>query len=341
MHPRPARRAKAAMRPARALVCAALLAATVASAATFAPAARAAAAPARAAAAPTPAAAAPTPAAAQASRPAAAAVPQFEHVIVVIMENKSADRASDPVACPFTAEFAKSYAWFQESYAITHPSQPNYLALWAASTLGVTDNSCPARGSPFDAENFGHALEAAKRTWRAYSEALPGPGATACRAQGDLYTRKHAPWTQFGNLDHRNERPYTDLAGDIAGHALPDLAFVVPDNCHNSHSCSASTGDKWLASELTTMMGAAGRRGLLVLTFDEDDHSSDNHILTVFAGPLVRPGTSSARRITHYTLVRTLCDGLGIPPFGEAVNEKPITDVWYRVAAPRTEPSKP
>jgi phospholipase C len=309
------------MRSARALVRAALLAAT------FAPAARAA--------------AAPTPAAAPASRPAPPAVPQFEHVIVVIMENKSADRASDPVACPFTAEFAKSYTWFQESYAITHPSQPNYLALWAGSTLGVNDNSCPARGSPFNAENFGHALEAAKRTWRAYSEALPGPGATACRAQGDLYTRKHAPWTQFGNLDHRNERPYTDLAGDIAGHSLPDLAFVVPDNCHNSHSCSASTGDKWLASELTTMMGAVGRHGLLVLTFDEDDHSSDNHILTVFAGPLVRPGTSSARRITHYTLVRTLCDGLGIPPFGEAVNEKPITDVWYRVAPPRTEPSKP
>jgi acid phosphatase len=268
-------------------------------------------------------------------------VPAFEHVIVVVMENKSADRAVDQVSCPFTAQFAKSYAMFSDSYAITHPSQPNYLALWAASTLGVTDNSCPARGSPFEAENFGHALEAAGKTWRAYSEALPGAGSSTCRAKGSLYTRKHAPWTQFGNLDHKNERPYTDLAGDIAGHALPDLAFVVPDNCHNTHDCSLSAGDGWLADELTPMIGAVGRRGLVVLTYDEDDHSSDNHILTVFAGPLVRPGSISARRITHYTLVRTLCDGLGIPPFGEAVAEKPITDVWYRTAPPRTEPPAP
>jgi acid phosphatase len=78
----------------------------------------------------------------------------------------------------------------------------------------------------------------------------------------------------------------------------------------------------------------------VVLTWDEDDHSADNNILTVFAGPLVRPGTASARRITHYTLLRTLCDGLGIAPFGEAASEAPITDVWFR-PAPSPVPTKP
>ena len=271
--------------------------------------------------------------------PPAPSVPAFEHVIVVVMENKSAGRATDTATCPYVADFASSWAMLSDSYAITHPSQPNYLALWAGSTLGVTDNSCPARGSPFDAENFGHALEAAGKTWKAYSEALPSPGSPACNARGKLYTRKHEPWTQFKNLNHQNERPYTDLAGDIAGHALPDLAFVVPDNCHNTHDCSLSTGDKWLASELPSMITAVGRRGLVVLTYDEDDHSGDNRILTVFAGGVVMPRSTTNRRVTHYTLVRTLCEGLGIPPFGEAVSETPISEVWR--AAPRPEPSKP
>jgi hypothetical protein len=275
-----------------------------------------------------------------ATPPPAQTVPQFDHVIVVVMENRSAERATDPRSCPFTSQFARSWASFQESYAITHPSQPNYIALWAGATLGVTDNSCPARGSPFTAENLGHALETAGKTWRAYSEALPGKGSPVCRTKGGLYTRKHAPWTQFKNLNHENERPYADLATDIANGTLPHLAFVVPNNCHNTHDCSLSAGDAWLAGVLPPLVPAVGRRGLVVLTWDEDDHSADNNILTVFAGPLVRPGTASARRITHYTLLRTLCDGLGIAPFGEAASEAPITDVWFR-PSPSPVPTKP
>src|SRR5436189_6192024 len=120
-----------------------------------------------------------------------------------------------------------------DSYAITHPSQPNYLALWAGGTLGVTSNTCPAPGSPFVAENLGHACEAAGRTWRSYSESLPAAGSTVCKVDSGLYTRKHCPWTNFSNLNHRNERPYSDFSVDLARGTLPDLAFVVPNNCDN------------------------------------------------------------------------------------------------------------
>jgi phospholipase C len=266
-------------------------------------------------------------------------VPPLEHVIVVIMENKSADEAADETACPFTARFAKSWTQFPESYAVTHPSQPNYLALWAGSTMNVEDDECPPPGAPYTVENLGHALEVAGKTWRAYSEALPSTGSPVCRARSGLYTRKHAPWTNFKNVKHENERPYTDLEKDIVNNTLPNLAFVVPDNCHSGHDCSAAAADAWLASELNPLLPAVGRNGLVVLTWDEDDFTSDNHILTVFAGPLVAPGASSTRRITHYTLLRTLCDGLGIPPFGAAAAESAITDVWHRAApTPRTKP---
>jgi hypothetical protein len=304
--------------------------------------------PAATSAATAPAPRAPAPAAESAAAPHASAavrtsrpaprVPAFEHVIVVIMENKSADQAVDETSCPYTAQFAKAWARFPESYAVTHPSQPNYLALWAGSTMDVDDDECPPPGAPYGAENLGHALEAAGKTWRAYSEALPGPGSATCRASRGLYTRKHAPWTSFKNLKHENERAYTDLEKDIVNNTLPHLAFVVPDNCHNGHDCSESAGDAWLASELNRMLPAVGRNGLVVLTWDEDDYSSDNHILTVFAGALVRPGAASTQRITHYTLLRTLCDGLGIKPFGAAATETPITDIWFRTPPPPPAP---
>ena len=93
-------------------------------------------------------------------------VPPLEHVIVVIMENKSYDVAR---VQPYTAGLIKRGVAFTHSFAVTHPSQPNYMALWAGDLL-VLDNTCPAPGTPLHAENLGHACEQAGIEWRAYSD---------------------------------------------------------------------------------------------------------------------------------------------------------------------------
>ncbi|HEY6867511.1 MAG TPA: alkaline phosphatase family protein, partial [Candidatus Eisenbacteria bacterium] len=99
---------------------------------------------------------------------AVAAVPHHDHVAVVIMENKSYAEAR---LQPYTASLIAGGAVFTLSFAITHPSQPNYLALWFGSTLGFTTDACPLT-APLSFENLGHACEAAGLTWRAYSENL-------------------------------------------------------------------------------------------------------------------------------------------------------------------------
>jgi len=265
---------------------------------------------------------------------ASAAVPHHDHVAVVIMENKSYDQVRTQ---PYTASLISAGAVFTQSYATTHPSQPNYIALWAASALGITNNNCPAPGTPLTAENLGSACQASGLSWRAYSENLAFAGSAACSYDGNassgLYTRKHDPWTNFSNLDHARERPYGDLAADIAAGTLPNLVYVIPNNCHNTHNsgtpgCNIPDGDAWLAANLPALRTALGPTGLLILTWDEDDNFAGNHILTVFAGPRVIPGAVSTRTITHYTLVRTICDALGLTPFANAAAETPIDGVW-------------
>jgi hypothetical protein len=262
--------------------------------------------------------------------PALATVPAAAHVIVIVMENKSYDQVR---TAPYTAGLIAVSSSFSASYAVTHPSQPNYLALWSGGTQGVTDDQCPPPGAPFTAENLGHACEAAGIPWRAYCENLPSPGYAGCSADGGLYHRRHAPWTDFSNLDHSRERPFEDLASDIAAGTLPRLAFVIPNNCDNTHDCPISTGDAWLAAHVPDMVSAVGAQGFVVLTWDEDDDNANNNILTVFAGGLVRSGYVSPRPIRHYTVLRTITDALGVAPFGAAVNEAPITDVWLDPAA--------
>jgi len=274
--------------------------------------------------------------------PARAATPPFDHVVVVMMENKSYDQVRTQ---PFTMSLMAQGATFTNSFGVTHPSQPNYIAFWAAGLLGVTNNNCPAPGSPFFAPNLGQASEAAGLTWRAYSENLAVAGSAACSYDGSassgLYTRKHAPWTQFANLNHANERPYTDLAADLAGGTLPNLAFVVPSNCHNSHNsptvgCTVPDADAWLAANLPPILTGMGPNGVLILTWDEDDNISGNHVLTVFFGSRVLPGAISTQTVTHYTVTRAICDMLGIAPFALARGEAPITDIWTQPVAART-----
>lgn len=270
-----------------------------------------------------------------------AQVPAHERVVVVVMENKSYDQVR---LRPYTASLMAQGATFTTAFGTGRPSQPNYLALWAGSMLGVTTNNCPPAGSPYSAENLGHACEAAGISWRAYSENLAIAGSAACSYDGTastgLYTRKHAPWTQFTNLNHNNERPYTDLAADIAAGTLPRLVFIVPNNCHNSHNstdpgCSIQDADNWLAANLPAVRAALGPRGLLVLTWDEDDGGSTNHILTTFVGPQVVPGSVYTPVFTHYALNRTITDALGLSPMGNGGAELPPSGIWQAVVPTR------
>jgi len=194
-------------------------------------------------------------------------VPRLDHVLMVIMENKAYNQVR---VAPYTAGLIAHATSFAESYAYAHQSQSDYYAMWSAVGRGVTESVCPAVGSPYYTENLGHLCEANGRTWRAYSEDLPAPGDTVCYSEN--YARRHDPWTDWGNLDHMNERPYGDLATDIAQGTLPNLAMVVPNLCNDTHNyCGQDTiqiGDDWLSQNLPMMIDGVGPRGVVIVTWD-------------------------------------------------------------------------
>jgi phosphatidylinositol-3-phosphatase len=260
-----------------------------------------------------------------------AGVPRLDHVVVIVMENKTYDEARTP---SYTASLIAGGTSFAQSFAIGHPSQPNYLALWSGSTMGVSSDRTPAPGSPFTSENLGHACETAGLTWAAYAENLPLAGSPVGKA--GLYVRKHAPWTNWSNLDHANERPFTDLDSVEAAGALPNLVFIIPNQHDDTHDAgsTAADGDRWLAAHVPALLRAVGPRGLVILTWDEADISPTNRILTVFAGAPVKRGYVSTRYVSHYSVLRTITGALGLPAFGAAAVDSAITDAWA-VPVPR------
>jgi hypothetical protein len=56
---------------------------------------------------------------------AAPRVPQFEHVIVLVFENKESGSVIGRADAPTFNAYARSYARLTRFYGVTHPSLPN------------------------------------------------------------------------------------------------------------------------------------------------------------------------------------------------------------------------
>jgi phosphatidylinositol-3-phosphatase len=247
-----------------------------------------------------------------------AAAPRPDHVVVVVEENHSYDQVVGSRSAPFINGLARAGALFTNSHGVTHPSQPNYLALFAGSTFGVNGNDCV---SPrLNAPNLYTSLKSAGHTFASYSEGLPKTGSTACSA--GAYERKHNPAAVFANVPPAANRRIADFPTDFDD--LPDVAMVVPDQDHDMHDGSVAAGDAWLKGRLARYAKwAMKHNSLLIVTFDEGDGGSDNRVATIAYGPMVRPGRY-VQRINHYNVLRTLEDMFDAPRVGKTAHAFPI-----------------
>jgi hypothetical protein len=255
---------------------------------------------------------------------AANGVPRPDHVVVVMEENTSESSIfGNTSQAPYINSLAEGGAEMTGSFAITHPSQPNYLAIFSGSTQGITDDSCP---HSFSGANLGSELIAAGLTFTGYSESMPSDGYTGC-SSGE-YARKHNPWTDFTNVPSSDN---LTLASWPSGSftTLPTVSFVVPNLCDDMHDCSISTGDTWLSNSIDSYaQWAKSHNSVLIVTWDEDDSStSANHIPTIFYGAGIKPGVYS-ETIDHYSMLRTIEDAYGLPHAGASSSATPITDIW-------------
>jgi hypothetical protein len=257
---------------------------------------------------------------------AATPLPRPDHVVVVMEENHSFASIIGSSQAPFINSLVQQGALFTHSFAIEHPSQPNYLDLFSGSNRGVTSDNCP---QTFSTENLASELSAAGRTFTGFSEDLPSAGSTVCTS-GE-YARKHAPWINFTNVAAAANQPFTSFPTDFT--TLPTISFVIPNLLDDMHDGTISQGDAFLQQHLSSYIQfAQTHNSLLIVTWDEDDNSASNQIPTIFVGPMVKQGQFS-ESINHFSILRTLEDMYGLTHAGSAANAAPITDVWQQAAA--------
>jgi len=236
-------------------------------------------------------------------------------VFVIVMENKS---AAEALTGPFTASLAAQYGVANNYHAVAHPSVPNYLALTSGSTWGITDDSYHV----LPKDDLGTQLTKAGITWRAYMEAL---GDAGCLSSPVPYDPGHNPFAFYGGRCPSNVVPLTALAGDLAGNT-PTFSWITPDRCHDTHDCPVATGDQWLKEVVGQITGSAAwkNHGVLFITWDEDDGSAANRVLTLVVASGHR---ESSAAYDHYSLLATIEDLMGVGRLGAAARAHPMLDL--------------
>ncbi len=234
---------------------------------------------------------------------------------------------------PYLYGLSTTYGRADQFYAITNPSQPNYLALWSGSMHGVTTNTTV----DLPGESISSQMTAAGLSWRTYAQNYP---ATGCNT-GSSYTGGIDGWGEPGTIHgyvrrHNPAMSFTSVSLDANECAkiqplasfdpLVNFAFVVPNNCNNMHDCSLATGDAFLQAFLPQVFNSSDwAHTLLVVSFDEGSTTAGNHIFTVVAREGLS-GFASLSPYDHYSLLRTIQDIFGLPCLANSCGAAPMTE---------------
>jgi phosphatidylinositol-3-phosphatase len=250
-------------------------------------------------------------------------LPSFAHVFVIVMENKEASSIIGNGEAPYINDLANEYGLASNYTAVSHPSEPNYLALWSGSTHGVTDDGLYDFTS---GSTLADQIQATGRTWHVAAQNVPlgcYGGTTASDGEDGTgtYARKHEPaisWTSVaGNPTHCAN--ITDFS-----HFDPTLGsfwLIVPNLCNDMHDCSIATGDAFLRGFLPRILtSSAFANSVIFLTWDEGSTATGGggRVATVVISPLGKPAFVSSTNHSHYSLLHTIEKAWGMPCLANA-----------------------
>jgi hypothetical protein len=262
--------------------------------------------------------------------PAALVAPRTSHIVELVMENAERDEVVGNAAAPYVNALIRRYALAVHSFAVTHPSLPNYVALLSGSTHGISSD---CTGCRVHAANLVDQLEARGISWRAYLEDVPAPCFTGAGAGG--YAKKHNPFIYFADISSVRARcdklvGFGALAHDLRAGTMPTFAWVTPNLCDDGHDCSLARADAFLARTVPLLLRELGPHGFLVLTWDEGTSeraccggsAAGGEITTVLAGPDVRRGARLQTPVDHFGVLGTIEEALGLRALAGAADAR-------------------
>lgn len=228
------------------------------------------------------------------------------------MENYGYSSVASTPNAPYLDALGKACGLATNYVAVAHPSLPNYLALTSGTTDGISDDGEPSThliGTP-------NLFSQLRGDWRALDESMP----IACdKVTAGSYAARHDPAVYYADLARTCRANVVPLREPLDLSAA--FTFITPNICDDMHDCSISKGDAWLARVVPQVLQSPGYRlgeMVLFITWDESDNGPLNHVATFVVAPTVPRHLRVAVTFTHYSLLRTTEQLLGLGYLGAA-----------------------
>jgi hypothetical protein len=230
------------------------------------------------------------------------------------MENQNYGSIIGSSSAPYINSLANTYGLATNYAAISHPSLPNYIALTSGSVQGITDDSNPSSHQLNVPSIFSQLPGGSSRS---LEQNMP----SNC-AQGDSgeYAVRHNPEAYYTNLGPECGN------NDVPFGSAPDLSarftFVTPNLINDMHDGTVADGDNFLKSYVPALMATPqyqAKNTAIFIVWDENAGASGNQVPCIVISPdthAVKDGTP----YTHYSLLRTTEQLLGLPLLGNAAS---------------------
>ncbi|KZS96980.1 hypothetical protein SISNIDRAFT_406855 [Sistotremastrum niveocremeum HHB9708] len=274
----------------------------------------------------------------------------FDRVIQIWLENTDYDDAASSSVFKSLGEQGITLTQY---YAVTHPSEPNYVAVVGGDFWGMADDNL--YNIPSNISTVVDLLDAKNISWASYQENMPTDGFQGFNYTSEnylnssappytYYVRKHNPlviYDSVANVPARlaRHRNFNDFAADLNASAIPQWLFVTPNLVDDAHDTTIDFASDWLNFWLVPLLKDSNfndNRTLIILTFDETEtYTINNRVLTILLGgaiPENLKNTTDETYYSHYSCLSTVEANWGLGSLGRGDTNKTMSNVFSFVA---------
>jgi len=274
----------------------------------------------------------------------------FNRFIQIWFENT--DYATT-VADPTFQSLTKQGILLDNHYAVTHPSEPNYVSVVGGDFFGLGDDNM--YNIPSNISTIVDLLDQKNISWASYQESMPtddyggynftSPNYLNTSAPPyTYYVRKHNPLVIYDSVAQVPARAsllrnFNDFAADLNASVIPQWSFITPNMVDDGHDTNVTFISNWIKFWLIPLLQDTrfnDNGTLILLTFDENEtYTVNNQIWALLLGgavPTTSYGTSDSTYYTHFSALSSVQNNWGLGSLGRFDTNKTMANVYSLVA---------
>ena len=250
----------------------------------------------------------------------------FQRFAIIWLENTDYDKA---VGDPNLAYLAQKGITLSNYFAVTHPSEPNYVASIGGDNFGMDNDDL--NQIPSNVSSIIDLLEDRGISWSQYQEDMPYSGFEGYawvnqQTQANDYVRKHNPAIIYdaNTTPERlaRNKNLTMFYEDLKTNKLPQWMFITPNMTDDGHDTSVTVAGTWTRNFVEPLLNDTRfmQNTTVLITFDENHtYTQQNRVLGILLGDAIPEdliGTTDSNFYDHYSEIATVEANWGLNTLG-------------------------